>query len=125
MNRWFKPKHRCNERTIAQRAYLGGPGLAFSTGLTDGRVEVIGALDVLLFRDDVLVQHWFKRCPIGVSIGVRTQACTLCQGSNGYYLDTERPVEPMQSNSNPSVLPMVTIFSAVDFQRICDPLHSI
>ena len=38
------------------------------------------------------------------------QAWILCQNSNGYFFDTERPVEPMPIFSIPSVLPVVTVF---------------
>ena len=33
---------------------MGGPKLAFSTSLTDASEEGIGALSILLIRDDVL-----------------------------------------------------------------------
>jgi hypothetical protein len=38
-----------------------------------------------------------------------TQAWILCQNFNGYFFDTERPVEPMPIFSIPSVLPVVTV----------------
>jgi len=39
-----------------------------------------------------------------------TQAWILCQNSNGYNLDTERPVEPTPQICQPSVLPVLTVF---------------
>ena len=48
--------------------------------------------------------------PYGACTGALKQAWTLCQNSNGYNLDTERPVEPTPQNRHPSVLPVLTVF---------------
>ena len=56
------------------------------------------------------LQHRLNRCPYGACTGAMTQAWILCQNSNGYFFDTERPVEPMPIFSIPSVLPVVTVF---------------
>jgi len=56
------------------------------------------------------LQHRLIRCPYGACTGAMTQAWILCQNSNGYFFDTERPVEPMPIFSIPSVLPVVTVF---------------
>ena len=101
------------------------------------RNQSTGASEVLCSREHVLVDlncssapvHWMyfvperlfeliseplphrlNRCPYGACTGAITQAWILCQNSNGYLLDTERPVEPMLILSIPSVLPVVTIF---------------
>ena len=55
------------------------------------------------------LQHRLNRCPYGACTGAITQAWTLCQNSNGYNLDTERPVEPMPQLYYPTVLPVVTV----------------
>ena len=57
-----------------------------------------------------LLQHRLNQCLFEACTGVMTQAWILCQNPNGYYLDTERPVEPTPSICHPLVLPMVTIF---------------
>src|SRR6185437_5729771 len=56
------------------------------------------------------LKHRLNRCPYGACTGAMTQAWILCQNPNGYNLDTERPVEPTHQLSNPSVLPVVTVF---------------
>jgi len=84
LNRCFRINHRCIGCTMFQKACLSWSVNIFSTGWTDAPT------------DHAPVQ-W---CKPGYC--VRTP--------NGYYLDTERPVEPMPSISHPSVLPMVTIF---------------
>jgi len=43
---------------------LGGLGLVFSTGLTDGCDEGIGALGILLPRDVVLVEPKHPSAPV-------------------------------------------------------------
>ena len=56
------------------------------------------------------LQHRLNRCPYGACTGALKQAWTLCQNSNGYNWDTERPVEPTPQNRHPSVLPVLTVF---------------
>ena len=82
--RRFKNYHRCIRCTMFQRACLSWSENLFSTGWTDAPTEHAPV-------------QWRKP-----GYCVKTP--------NGYYLDTERPVEPTPSHSNPSVLPMVTIF---------------
>ena len=80
----FRNNHRCIGCTMFQRACLSWSVNLFSTGWTDTPSEHAPVL-------------WRKP---GYCV----------RAPNGYYLDTERPVEPMPSLSNPSVLPTVTIF---------------
>jgi len=89
------------------RACFGGMKLAFSTSLTDATKEGIGALTLVLLRDAI--------------IGAMTQACTLRQGSNGYYMDARRHVEPMPTTG----LTDGTEIYAVGLQRLWGLLHSI
>ena len=84
LNRRFRINHRCIGCTMFQKACLNWSVNLFSTGWTDDPSEHAPV-------------QWCKP-----GYYVRTP--------NVYYLDTERPVEPTPSISNPSVLPVVTIF---------------
>ena len=84
LNRRFRINHRCIGCIMFQKACLSWSVNLFSTGWTDAPTEHAPV-------------QWRKP-----GYCVRTP--------NGYYLDTERPVEPTASTSNPSVLPVVTIF---------------
>jgi hypothetical protein len=52
-------------------------------------------LETMFWWNKIILQHRFNRCTLGASIGAMMHGYALCQGSNGYYLDAERPVEPM------------------------------
>ena len=74
-----------------------------------------GAMEVFCSREHVLVDLNSSSAPVeptlqNQSTGAMTQAWILCQNPNGYNLDTERPVEPTPQLSDPSVLPVVSIF---------------
>jgi len=94
---------------------FGGPQLAFSTGWTDASESTIGALDVLYSRELVWVDQWTSSAPVEPTPLRSMHRC------NDASLDTvsEPPTATIWTqrerlnrrlHSNPSVLPMITIF---------------
>ena len=115
MNRWSQAKHRCNRCILFQRAYfvdLNSPSAPVEPTLQNQpSVHWMYYIPESLFEwISEPLQHRLNRCHFEACIGAMMQAWILCQNPNGYYLDTERPVDPTPSLSNPSVLSMVTIF---------------
>ena len=71
------------------------------------------------------LQHRLNRCPYRSCIGAMTQAWILCQNPQWLLFGHRETGWTDAFNFSPVGSSDGHDFSAVDFQRLCDPLHSI
>ena len=71
------------------------------------------------------LQHRLNRCPYGACTGAMTQAWILCQNPRWQLFGHRETGWTDAFNFSPVGSSDGHDFSAVDFQRLCDPLHSI
>ena len=71
------------------------------------------------------LQHRLNRCPYGACTGAMTQAWILCQNPQRLLFGHRETGWTDAFNFSPIGSSDGHDFSAVDFQRLCDPLHSI
>ena len=106
LNRWSHDKHWCIWDTIFQRACL--VDLNSPSAPVEPTFQNQPSVHWMYYIPESLFELISEPLQYRLLFGRKPGYCV--RTTNGYYLDTERPVEPMPSISHPSVLPMVTIF---------------